>query len=109
MRILFICTGNTCRSPMAEALMKKLLLEENINDIDVFSRGISVFENSPASVNSMLSSLNALFIYLNWYDMKVKTLKIQRQIFADKEKELTKAEYKRLLMAAKNRKNERFY
>ncbi len=63
----------------------------------------------PASVNSILSSLNALFMYMNWYDLKVKTLKIQRRIFADKEKELTKAEYERLLTAAKNKKNERLY
>ena len=46
---------------------------------------------------------------MNWYDLKVKTLKIQRRIFADKEKELTKAEYERLLTAAKNKKNERLY
>ena len=63
----------------------------------------------PASVNSILSSLNALFMYMNWYDLKVKTLKIQRRIFADKEKELTKAEYERLLTVAKNKKNERLY
>ena len=63
----------------------------------------------PASVNSILSSLNALFMYMNWYDLKVKTLKIQRRIFADKEIELTKAEYERLLTAAKNKKNERLY
>lgn len=63
----------------------------------------------PASVNSILSSLNALFMYMNWYDFKVKTLKIQRRIFADKEKELTKAEYERLLTAAKNKKKERLY
>ena len=63
----------------------------------------------PASVNSILSSLNALFIYMNWFDLKVKTLKIQRRIFADREKELTKAEYDRLLTAAKNKKNERLY
>ena len=48
----------------------------------------------------MLSSLNALFMYLNWYELKVKTLKIQRQIFTNKDKELTKAEYERLLTAA---------
>ena len=41
---------------------------------------------APKSVNSILSSLNALFMYMNWYDLKVKTLKIQRRIFADKEK-----------------------
>lgn len=64
---------------------------------------------APKSVNSILSSLNALFTFMDWHELKVKTLKIQRQIFADKEKELTKAEYKRLLMAAKNRKNERLY
>ena len=61
------------------------------------------------SVNSMLSSINAFFVFMGWYDLKVKTLKIQRRIFADKSKELTKAEYERLLIAAQNRKNERLY
>jgi len=51
--IMFVCTGNTCRSPMAEALMKKLLKENNIDGINVISRGLSVFENSPASENSI--------------------------------------------------------
>lgn len=64
---------------------------------------------APKSVNSILSSLNAIFVYMNWYDFKVKTIKIQRKIFAEKEKELTKAEYERLLSAAKNNKNERLY
>ena len=64
---------------------------------------------APKSVNSILSSLNALFVFMNWHDLKVRTLKIQRRIFADKSKELTKAEYERLLMAAKDKKNERLY
>ncbi|MDO5310630.1 MAG: tyrosine-type recombinase/integrase [Clostridia bacterium] len=64
---------------------------------------------APRSVNSALSSLNAFFEFLNRHELKVKTLKIQRQIFADKEKELTKAEYERLLTAAKNKRNERLY
>ena len=63
----------------------------------------------PASVNSVLSSLNSFFAYNEWYDCKVKALKIQKQIFASKEKELTKAEYERLLDAAKSKKNERLY
>ena len=62
-----------------------------------------------ASVNSILSSLNMFFEYADWHKMKVKTLKTQRKIFADKSKELTKAEYERLLTAAKNKKNERLY
>ena len=61
------------------------------------------------SVNSMLSSINVFFVFMGWYDLKVKTLKIQRRIFADKSKELSKAEYERLLIAAKDKKNERLY
>ncbi|MDD6484096.1 MAG: tyrosine-type recombinase/integrase [Clostridiales bacterium] len=64
---------------------------------------------APKSVNSILSSLNALFVFMDWHELKVKTLKIQRQIFADTDKELTKSEYERLLTAAKNKKNERLY
>ncbi|MBQ7793793.1 MAG: tyrosine-type recombinase/integrase [Clostridia bacterium] len=64
---------------------------------------------APASTNSMLSSLNALFVFLDWQDLKVKILKIQRQIFIGKDKELTKAEYERLLTAAKSKRNERLY
>ena len=55
------------------------------------------------SVNSMLSSVNSLFAFLRWHDLKVKTLKIQRQIFCSEEKELTKAEYARLCEAAEMR------
>ena len=64
---------------------------------------------APASVNSMLSSINSFFDYNDWHDLKVKTLKIQRQIFLSKDKELSKAEYERLLTAAKQKKNQRLY
>ena len=64
---------------------------------------------APSSVNSILSSLNSFFAYNEWYDLRVKALKIQRQIFASKDKELTKAEYERLLTAAKEKKNQRLY
>ena len=64
---------------------------------------------APKSVNSMLSSLNAFFRCMGWHECKIKTLKIQRQIFADKEKELPKADYGKLLLAAKQVGNERLY
>jgi len=64
---------------------------------------------APSSVNSMISSINSFFIYNEWYELKVKTLKIQRQIFTSRDKELTKAEYERLLDAAKSKKNEKLY
>lgn len=64
---------------------------------------------APASVNTALSSLNSFFNFMEWYDLRVKNLKIQKQIFASTDKELTKAEYDRLLQAAKQKKNERLY
>ncbi len=64
---------------------------------------------APKSVNSMLSSLNSFFSFLQRPDLKVKTLKIQRQIFADDDRELTKGEYERLLKAAKAQNNLRLY
>ena len=59
------------------------------------------------SMNSMLASLNSLFSFLGWSDCKVKSIKLQRQIYCPEEKELTKAEYMRLVNTAKQKSNER--
>ncbi len=64
---------------------------------------------APASVNSMLSSLNNFFVFNEWFSCKVKTLKIQRQTFLRQDRELTKAEYGRLLNTAKSQKDRRMY
>ena len=64
---------------------------------------------SPSSVNSVLSSLNSFFHFCDWHELKVKALKVQRQIFLMEEKEITKAEYERLLVVAKEKNNERLY
>ena len=59
------------------------------------------------SVNSMLASVNSLFAFLGWHDLKVKSLKLQQLVFCPEEKELTKAEYYRLCTAAKHKHNKR--
>lgn len=59
------------------------------------------------SVNSMIAALNSLFSFLGWSDCKVKAIKLQRQIYCPEEKELTKAEYMRLVNAAKSKGNRR--
>ena len=59
------------------------------------------------SINSMLASLNNLFVFLGWADCRVKSIKVQRQIYCSEEKELTKAEYIRLVHTAKQKGNER--
>ena len=59
------------------------------------------------SINSMIASLNSLFMFLGWEASKVKSIKLQRQIYCPEEKELTKAEYMRLVNTAKQKGNER--
>ena len=64
-------------------------------------------EYAPTSVNSMLAAVNGFFDWLNLPQLKVKPLKIQREIFARPERELTKQEYDRLVRAAQAKHNER--
>ncbi len=59
------------------------------------------------SANSMLAALGAFFRYLGWYELCVKQYKIQKSAFCPEEKELTKAEYMRLVEAARRKGNER--
>ena len=62
---------------------------------------------SVRSINSMLSSINALFEFMGRQDLKVKTIKMQRIVYCPEDKELTRAEYQRLCEAARRRKNNR--
>ena len=62
---------------------------------------------APASVNSMLAAINGLMDYLNWSDLKVKPLKLQKAMFSDSKKELSKEEYLRLVRTAKTKGNEK--
>ena len=59
------------------------------------------------SINSMLASLNSLFAFLGREDVKVKSIRLQQQIYCPEEKELTKEEYLRLLQTARQKGNER--
>ncbi|MBR5428258.1 MAG: tyrosine-type recombinase/integrase [Clostridia bacterium] len=59
------------------------------------------------SVNSMIASVNAFLEFLGRPDCRVKSLKIQRQVFCPEERELTRAEYQRLVDAANKKGNER--
>ncbi|MBQ4584817.1 MAG: tyrosine-type recombinase/integrase [Clostridia bacterium] len=72
-------------------------------------KGYLMKKYTATSVNSMLSSLNSFFNYLEWFDLRVKTLKIQKQLFASKERELTKVEYEELLSIAERKKDQRLY
>lgn len=60
---------------------------------------------APATVNAKLSALNSLFRFLGWDECRVRFLKVQRQVFRDASKELTKTEYVRLLETARRQGN----
>lgn len=82
-------------------------IEKYVRDINEFSKWLSdrsfdkrdvleyksmiIERYAVSSVNSMLSSLNSLFAFCGWYELKVKTLKTQRQMFSSDEKEIGRA------------------
>jgi len=53
MQILFICTGNTCRSPMAEGLFKKKTIDREITSYSGASAGLCAGIGSPAAANAV--------------------------------------------------------
>ena len=55
---------------------------------------------APSTINTALAALNGLFRFLGWEDCRANFLKVQRRIFRDSERELTRTEYDRLLAAA---------
>ena len=85
-----------------------------VDDAEITKETVVTYKNnlfsegySARSINSMLASINSLFSFLGWEDLKVKSIKLQRQIYCPEEKELTKAEYMRLVSTAKQKGNER--
>lgn len=101
---------------LTEEEKSEATIEKYIRDVRFFGEFISnreitkqevmeykkkLVENyAPASVNSMLVSLNCFLHFIERPDCCVKLLKIQRQMFVSEKKELTAAEYRRLLKAA---------
>lgn len=54
MNILFVCTGNTCRSAMAAALFNKIAIEKNL-DVRIESAGIFALDGEPASNEAIIA------------------------------------------------------
>lgn len=70
-------------------------------------KGFLAKEYAPASVNTMLASVNSLLRYCGWTELRVKPLKIQRALFCSEDTELTRQDYIRLIRAAEQEHNER--
>lgn len=54
MRILFVCTGNTCRSALADAIARKVAVERGLAEIEIVSAGTSAWDGAPASDGALL-------------------------------------------------------
>ncbi len=52
MNILFVCTGNTCRSPMAEGLFKKIVADKKIDNINISSAGLFAMTGDEVADNA---------------------------------------------------------
>ena len=57
MHLLFVCTGNTCRSPLAEGIARHVIGERGLIDITVASAGIATWEGASASDGSLLVAM----------------------------------------------------
>lgn len=103
--------------------------EKSRNTVDKYKRDIALFCNyvgdreitkallvdykqyiigkgyAERSVNSMLASVNSLMQYSQWYDLKLKYVKIAPEVYIPEEKELSQKEYKRLVFTAMKQGN----
>jgi len=54
--IMLVCTGNTCRSPMAQGILRSMIEKDNIANVEVISSGTGTLDGYPATANAVQAS-----------------------------------------------------
>ena len=90
-------------------------LQQWLEDEDLCKQNILTYKTilckkyATSSVNTTLSALNAFFSFIERQDLRVKKIRVQRQIFISSDIELLKGEYEMLLKVAKENKRDRLF
>lgn len=92
-----------------ERMIKELSGRELTKEFLLKYRDGLMQKYKPQTVNGNISAINAFLDFCGLTDMRLKLLKVQRQVFLEEERELSKEEYTRLLVAARCRGDERLY
>ena len=94
MKILFVCTGNTCRSNMAEAIFNKL---NTLDNVEAFSAGLSIVPNSRTSKNSDIVLKEALDLDIS----ERNAVQLTEEVLQEMDLVLTMTSYMRDLIVSK--------
>ena len=88
--------------------LRKFLNDSKLTKVDLIRwKEHLISQYASASVNTMIAAVNGYVRYMGWTELLIKPLKIQRSLFLEEEKELTREEYVRLVKAAQMKENER--
>ena len=88
----------------ANWLQEREVTKENLT---AYKEHLIMKKYNPKTINGILSAINKFLVVAGWGDIKVKYLRIQRQLFRSSGRELTKAEYIKLLETAQTLGKER--
>lgn len=110
---LYLINEERSRATVEKYLRDVKHFSEFVQDGEIDKRKVLDYKSklgevyAVTSANSMIAAMNCFFRFCGWHDLCVKQFRIQREAYCSEKRELTRAEYMRLIGAANARRNER--